>query len=294
MTSRSDRRRLLTVGREIAGQLRDAQPNRRLRIRSPRGVGGTNTDGWSVVIGDLGPNTTRLEVWLDRFSGHTEREFFVCFRSEDSRKIARITNNVAKTLWPVRTITNSDIGDEKYFRLEEPLKRQQYNVPVLEKYAEGRTFYGLYDARKGDTAPIVERASAFFEVVLRHLPSSGRLETLSDERDTYPHAENRQTVAAHLRRERSKFLALECKRRDKFTCQVCDFQFEKRYGSIGLGYAEAHHRRALSSLKGEVRTKLEDLVTVCSNCHRMLHRMRGVDTDVRALRASLNRIGRRT
>lgn len=40
---------------------------------------------------------------------------------------------------------------------------------------------------------------------------------------------------------------------------------------MGDGYIESHHIKPLSELKeGEV-TRIDDLMMVCSNCHRMIH-----------------------
>ncbi len=55
-------------------------------------------------------------------------------------------------------------------------------------------------------------------------------------------------------------------------CDVCGFDFRNTYGDIGTGFIEAHHKKPLSQLKGQEKTKVSDLALVCSNCHRMLHR----------------------
>ena len=56
-------------------------------------------------------------------------------------------------------------------------------------------------------------------------------------------------------------------------CQVCGFDFEKTYGDLGKGYIEVHHTKQLYSLDEEMVVNPEtDLVCVCANCHRMLHR----------------------
>jgi len=62
-----------------------------------------------------------------------------------------------------------------------------------------------------------------------------------------------------------------------FDCAVCGFNFEKKYGDLGKNWAEVHHRRPLSESKGEKRTTdpSKDLVVLCANCHRMIHRKRG-------------------
>lgn len=81
----------------------------------------------------------------------------------------------------------------------------------------------------------------------------------------------------HLSRERRSEIvtakkAEVLKRTGALKCEVCEFDFRERYGSIGEGFCEVHHKRPLSSLDEETETKLEDLAILCSNCHRMIHR----------------------
>jgi len=54
-------------------------------------------------------------------------------------------------------------------------------------------------------------------------------------------------------------------------CEVCAFDFNRTYGARGHGYIEVHHRLALYA-SGAVDTRLTDLVLLCANCHRMIHR----------------------
>jgi len=60
------------------------------------------------------------------------------------------------------------------------------------------------------------------------------------------------------------------------TCEACSFDFKEIYGELGEGYIEAHHLRPISSLEEDVVTELsviEDFRVLCSNCHRMAHRL---------------------
>ncbi|NYE57178.1 HNH endonuclease [Carboxydothermus ferrireducens] len=57
-------------------------------------------------------------------------------------------------------------------------------------------------------------------------------------------------------------------------CWVCGFDFFEKYGDLGKGFIEVHHTVPISEYRGKRNTKLADLVLVCSNCHRMLHRKR--------------------
>lgn len=71
-------------------------------------------------------------------------------------------------------------------------------------------------------------------------------------------------------------------------CQICGFDFEKTYGKIGKGFIEVHHKVPLSDLDNEVRINPEtDLICVCSNCHRMLHRRRDMVLDAEELKTMI-------
>ncbi len=61
----------------------------------------------------------------------------------------------------------------------------------------------------------------------------------------------------------------------KLVCEVprCGFDFGMRYGEIGMGYAQVHHLKPLSSVSHKgIRNKLTDLAVVCANCHVMIHK----------------------
>jgi len=57
------------------------------------------------------------------------------------------------------------------------------------------------------------------------------------------------------------------------TCMACGFNFESKYGKHGKNFIEVHHINPVShnSRRKPVNPKTEMLV-VCSNCHRMIHR----------------------
>jgi 5-methylcytosine-specific restriction protein A len=56
-------------------------------------------------------------------------------------------------------------------------------------------------------------------------------------------------------------------------CFVCEIDFAAKYGARGQGYIEVHHREPVSMMNSpRALSPRDDLVPVCSNCHRMLHR----------------------
>lgn|SRR5690606_16515768 len=81
----------------------------------------------------------------------------------------------------------------------------------------------------------------------------------------------------HLHRERNPTLAKKKKEQafakfGKLECEHCGFDYAKVYGDIGYGFMECHHKKPLYELKEKTKTSLDDLLLVCANCHRMLHR----------------------
>lgn len=68
-------------------------------------------------------------------------------------------------------------------------------------------------------------------------------------------------------------------------CMICGFDFGKMYGELGKDYIEVHHIVPLSKQDEEVVIDpAKDLVCVCANCHRMLHRFRDYIVGVEELR----------
>lgn len=60
-----------------------------------------------------------------------------------------------------------------------------------------------------------------------------------------------------------------------FKCKACGMDFAGTYGSIGRNFIEVHHITPLSEPKQEVEIDAQhDLVCLCANCHRMIHRRR--------------------
>jgi len=103
-------------------------------------------------------------------------------------------------------------------------------------------------------------------------------------------SEGRLIRAWQLKRERDpklrqKKIAVTKAAGIPLICEVCSFDFLIKYGEMGRDYIEVHHVIPLHA-SGETRTRLRDLVLLCSNCHRMIHRRRAWVTP-EALRAQM-------
>lgn len=77
--------------------------------------------------------------------------------------------------------------------------------------------------------------------------------------------------------ERDRRLVYEAKKIHGTTCMVstCKFDFKKHYGEQGRDYIEVHHIVPLFE-KGQAEkvNPKTDMVVVCANCHRIIHRER--------------------
>ena len=77
-------------------------------------------------------------------------------------------------------------------------------------------------------------------------------------------------------------------------CVACGFDFLKTYGEIGKDFIEIHHLQPmhLMDIEGEQATieeALENLKTVCSNCHRMIHRVKEKMLSIEEVQELLNK-----
>jgi 5-methylcytosine-specific restriction protein A len=101
----------------------------------------------------------------------------------------------------------------------------------------------------------------------------------ADDADEEEFPEGRVLYRLHRRRERNRELvrgakAAALRRTGILACVVCDFDFREKYGPLGKGFIECHHVVPVSELPDGAATRLADVVVVCPNCHRMLHRKR--------------------
>jgi len=80
----------------------------------------------------------------------------------------------------------------------------------------------------------------------------------------------------------------ECIRFHGTACKSCGFDFLKVYGLWGEGFIEVHHIKPLYCLNEEIVVNPQtDLVPVCSNCHRMIHRKKNQILTVEELKIKM-------
>jgi predicted HNH restriction endonuclease len=158
------------------------------------------------------------------------------------------------------------------------------------------TGFGTFERRKqGNQYAIGFRASQVLKDAVRGLYDDTHIDSLADTAhpvDEPDEVERSMTEGAARqvtsnRYERSRVARAGCLAVHGYSCAVCGFNFQQRYGAIGQGYIHVHHLSPMSTARGEREINpVTDLCPVCPNCHAMLHQ-RNPPYTIDELRAQL-------
>lgn len=138
--------------------------------------------------------------------------------------------------------------------------------------------YELFQKYKNDLEALQERAKKVMDIITDPEISEDVKKIEEDEVSLMDGAKEGKVIyKLHKVYERSRKIVKQkikwaLATYGKLTCEACDFDFEKRYGDIGKGFIECHHRFPLSKIKKDTITTIDNLALVCSNCHHMLHK----------------------
>ncbi|MEZ5941146.1 MAG: HNH endonuclease [Planctomycetaceae bacterium] len=109
--------------------------------------------------------------------------------------------------------------------------------------------------------------------VLNLVSQTGLEQALADEElEIREFFDGKKLETSGYRYERDPKARKECLKRYEAKCYVCDFDFFRTYGELGLGYIHVHHRTDLAVTGETSIDPYKDLVPVCPNCHTMLHK----------------------
>jgi 5-methylcytosine-specific restriction protein A len=76
---------------------------------------------------------------------------------------------------------------------------------------------------------------------------------------------------------------------NRIKCKICCFDFEDFYGEYGKGFIEIHHQKPVFQFDGDdteqtIVQALENVVPVCPNCHRMIHKCKAEPLSLEAIK----------
>jgi 5-methylcytosine-specific restriction endonuclease McrA len=265
----------------ILNEINDARiiPIKKLAVEE------TDTFGWSVDLFKFRNIEGRgtIQIWLDYFPNVNRPILSIAFWSTDLGRIKKIALNNLDNFTDDHQHKTLNIGNGLV--LENPLQKKYFEKFLIEPYPTKYFSYYFFenlDIRNSDLKPFAVKVSKKTKWLIRAVVESLQLKNkITTNNFSF---ENKIIYQLHKKRERSKDLAEKVKLRDEYQCKVCDLNFTDRYGVYGNGFAEAHHIVPLSKIQSVIKTTEKDLITVCSNCHKMLHRMSGKRDDYITLR----------
>lgn len=155
------------------------------------------------------------------------------------------------------------------------------------------------DQRSIRAGHAINDAQAFFFTTDRHNGRlliaemdkfMNRIEEIAADESVSGEVEGHRHLLLSSRIERSSRNRLEAIKLHGYKCQACGFDFARTYGELGHNYIEVHHLNPLAEQDGEQIVNPEtDLVCLCANCHRMVHRNRDQVLTLAELKEILNR-----
>lgn len=98
-------------------------------------------------------------------------------------------------------------------------------------------------------------------------------DVVSDETESFMEGKSKEVT--QTRYERNPQARKTCLKHHGYSCQICEFNFEKTFGEIGKGFIHVHHINAIADIGKEYEIDPKnDLIPVCPNCHAMIHSKR--------------------
>ena len=201
-----------------------------------------------------------------------------------------ITKNKAKGSTPYEDQIDGDIlymmGQRKHGtdqRIAQNLQKRidSFYLFFREKHHTPYTYYG--ECRLLSATLKNEDPSEFEFLLLESISDDLDIEqvvdyylntTNEDATGKGPSIEGNEVAVTHIRRERDPHNRKEAIKIHGHTCSICGFDFNVVYGEeLANNYIEVHHIKQLSE-GVQIVDPTTDLIPVCSNCHKMLHRRR--------------------
>lgn len=222
-------------------------------------------------------NLTHGGFLIRNLEGNAYWLVFIDWKGDNDYYLILFNENHNKPIAEIHQVNITQFGEEFSWDYR-PVKRDGKNAQRKDYFTEY-----FYDTNVRISLPkypseLMDFLDELFYLAENRIKADELDSNLPDYRDSFPEGKRYQKL--HFIRERNPKIVRIAKqnflqKHGRLFCEVCDFDFEKKYGKHGKGFIEAHHTIPISELKSDgEETKVEDIALVCSNCHRILHRYR--------------------
>lgn len=251
-------------------------------------IGPTNSYGYYTKLLKLKHIDGAIYLWIDNYVNHSRPKLSISYYNKSIEPILRIAKrlqNLDSTLKLNLTwLTNAKPNE---FILRKPLSLKYFNKFIIENF-ENENYLTVVLADNLNSSlnqkELVKNVVKFINILTGMILITSTKKAINGRV-----RENDKILATHIRRERNLKYRADRKIKDNYICQVCRFNRTRTLGPLGSAALEVHHLTPLSHSEKHVYTGINDLITVCANCHKMIHKMGGSKKAFNLLKDRINR-----
>ncbi|QZY56652.1 HNH endonuclease [Crassaminicella profunda] len=172
----------------------------------------------------------------------------------------------------IKVLFNNKIFEAEY-RYENQSRKDVELQSIRFRKDLKEEFKKVFPAPKGQFTIQVGIDLNYF--IFNHLAET---DSVDDEDEAKEYPEGKKAYRIHRVIERNQKVIKEAKEQfarehdGRLFCEACTFDFTQVYGDRGKDFIEGHHKKLVSEMKEGEKTRIEDIVMLCSNCHKMIHR----------------------
>lgn len=228
-----------------------------------------------------------IRIWLDNYANHKRPRISITYENKDLKYILSVSKKL-QNFDKLIIVDKSKIRSLKGSKwiLQKPLLQKHLDKFLIESYGKENyltVFLSDKITNRAYSNELISKISMYISLITRILISFS-IENSNKETIT----ENDRKIDLHITRERKIKFKENAKYRDNYTCKICCFNANRKYGNVAFAALEVHHIQPLYHSNKIVKTTLNDLITLCSNCHSMLHKLGGTKQQIIRLKNIIN------
>jgi hypothetical protein len=258
---------LASLAKKLRPRLRKVQPLS--LIRNP--IHETDTGGFSIALART--SRMRVELWFDKYARCPKRTLWYGYYWKGKSNFDSSFGHWHEYVKSECRRWGGDVTNSIPYHFKKNLRTSEFGRPFLEQYrTSNEYFFGCFDLRTGPRLSLIKAIVQFISQTITRGDTIS-VEHIFPRKSKAIEREEEQRLIKALRYARAYGAATEQKKRDRFICQICRFDFSSTYPGLGSEFAEAHHKVPLHRAKGaNVRVTPDSFKTLCANCHRMVHK----------------------
>ena len=247
----------------------------------------TNSLGYLSKLFTIKNAPGRIIIWLDNFTNHDKPTISISYEINNAKSIKAVAKRL-ENFNTIQTLNESIIQptQNSIYILNKPLAKKHFDLFLIESY-EKENYLTIFLSdrltKSLNSKTLITNITKYISLITRIIIGINLKNTTNA-----TVTENNKKLAKHLLRERKMKFTEDAKFRDNYICKICNFNADRVYGKTGFAALEVHHIKPLSHSKEQVKTQLKNLITLCANCHSMVHNLGGSKQHIAKLKKTIN------